>query len=75
MGRHVDVEDLLSAAEVAEALGFSARQVVSIYARRYDSFPRPAVVKSNGRTQLWAREDVEEWDRDHRRVQVREAGE
>ena len=63
MGRRIDVEDLLTATEVADLLGFSMRQVVSTYARRYNSFPRPTVVKSNGHTQLWAREDVEEWDR------------
>ena len=67
MGRRIDVEDLLTATEVADLLGFSMRQVISTYARRYHSFPRPAVVKSNGHTQLWAREDVEEWDREHRR--------
>lgn len=66
MGRTIDVEDLLSAAEVAELLGLSMRQVVSTYARRYDSFPTPAVVKSNGHTKLWIREDVEEWNRVHR---------
>ena len=65
MGRRVDVDELLSAAEVAELLGFSMRQVVSIYARRYEDFPQPVVVKSNGHTQLWAREDIEEY-RSHR---------
>lgn len=66
MGRRIDVDDLLTASEVAGLLGLSMRQVVSTYARRYEDFPRPAVIKSNGRTQLWAREDVETWDRLHR---------
>ena len=74
MGRRIDVEDLLTATEVADLLGFSMRQVVSTYARRYNSFPRPTVVKSNGHTQLWAREDVEEWDRQRRRGQAGEEG-
>lgn len=66
MGRRIDTDDLLTAAEVADLLGFSRRQVVSIYVRRYERFPRPVVVKSNGRTQLWARDDVERWDRERR---------
>lgn len=74
MGRNIDVDDLLSATEVAKLLGFSMRQVVSTYARRYESFPRPAVVKSNGHTQLWAREDIEEWDREFRRTRASEQG-
>lgn len=61
----------MSADEVATLLGLSMRQVVSTYARRYDTFPEPLVVKSNGRTQLWAREDIEEWDREYRKKRSR----
>lgn len=74
MGRWVYVEDLPTATEVADLLRFSMRQVVCTYARRYNSFPRPTVVKSNGHTELWAREDVEEWDRHRRRCQAGEEG-
>lgn len=72
MGRRIDVDDLLTATEVARVLGLSMRQVVSTYARRYEDFPRPAVIKSNGRTQLWAREDVEGWYQQHRVRTVQE---
>ena len=57
----VDPAELLDSHEVAELLGLSSREVVMIYAKRYDDFPRPAVDKA--RCTLWRRSDVAAWGR------------
>lgn len=61
MCRQVDVDDLLSAPEVAELLGLSHYNSVTTYLHRYDDFPRPVVDKSSGRIRLWLRQDIEWW--------------
>ena len=61
MGRNVDVDDLIEAAEVAEILGLSKRNAVSLYQRRYVDMPRPLVVRSEGRTLLWSRIEMTAW--------------
>jgi predicted DNA-binding transcriptional regulator AlpA len=63
MGRLVDVDDLVSATEVAEVLGLSHHNSVTTYYRRYADFPRPVVDKSNGRIRLWDEHDVRRWAR------------
>ena len=55
----VEPEDLIDATEVAELLGLSHRNSVSVYRARYDDFPEPVVVKS--RCLLWRRTDIEAW--------------
>lgn len=55
----VEPENLIDATEVAELLGLSHRNSVSVYRRRYDDFPEPVVEKS--RCVLWLRADVERW--------------
>jgi len=57
----VDVEDLVSASEVAKILGLTHYNSVTTYLRRYDDFPRPVVDKSGGRIRLWMRQEVERW--------------
>lgn len=59
----VRTEDLIDAHEVAELLGLSQRNSVSTYLKRYDDMPRPVVERSNGRTRLWLRSDIERWAR------------
>lgn len=57
----VDVDDLISASEVAEILGLAHYNSVTTYLNRYDDFPRPVVDKSSGRIRLWLRPDVALW--------------
>ena len=64
----LDPADLVDAAEVAQVLGLSHRNSVSVYRRRYDDFPQPVVEKS--RCLLWLRADVESWGRVVRRRSV-----
>ncbi len=63
MGRTVDVDNLVSAAEVAEILGLSHHNSVTTYYKRYDNFPAPVVNKSNGRIRLWDKKDIQAWQR------------
>ena len=61
MSRKVDAEDLVDVVGVAEILGLSHRNSVSLYQRRYPTMPRPIVVLGNGRTRIWLRSEVEAW--------------
>lgn len=63
MGRKVDIDDLLDAAQVADLLGLSSPNAVSVYHRRYDDFPAPVLAPTSGRCQLWYRPEVEAWGR------------
>jgi predicted DNA-binding transcriptional regulator AlpA len=65
MNKRVNVADLLDASEVAELLGLTSRNSVSVYARRHEDFPRPVVDKADGHTKLWLRSEVEAWRRRH----------
>ena len=61
MGRKVDVDDLVGAAEIAERLGLSHRENVHTFRRRYDDFPKPvatlrvALVWDWGEIEAWAK--------------------
>ena len=55
----IDPTDLIDATEVANLLGLSHRNSVSVYRHRYTDFPAPVVVKS--RCVLWLRSDIEAW--------------
>jgi predicted DNA-binding transcriptional regulator AlpA len=57
----VATEDLIDANGVAEIIGLTHRNSVSLYQRRYDDMPRPVVELSGGRTKLWLRSEVERW--------------
>ena len=61
MGRQVDVDDLLDAAQVAEILGLSSPNAVSVYHRRYGDFPSPVLTPQSGRCQFWHRDDITAW--------------
>ncbi len=61
MGRQVDLDDLLEAAQVAKVLGLSKATAVSVYQRRYEDFPLPVLASSSGRCQFWLRQDVVSW--------------
>jgi predicted DNA-binding transcriptional regulator AlpA len=65
---NVDTADLLDASEVAQVLGLSSANGVSVYRRRYEHFPTPVVEKASGKCVLWLRSDVEAWARATGRV-------
>lgn len=59
----VRTEDLVDVHEVAEILGLAQRNSVSTYLRRYPDMPRPVLERSQGRTRLWLRGEIEGWGR------------
>jgi predicted DNA-binding transcriptional regulator AlpA len=59
MGEIVDVDDLIGPAEVAEIIGLSNRNAVSVYRKRYTDFPVAVIDK--GHCVLWRRTDIERW--------------
>ena len=59
MGRKVDVNDLVGAAEIADRLGLSHPQTVHTLRRRHDDFPEP--VATLKRAHVWAWPDVAAW--------------
>jgi hypothetical protein len=61
MGRRVDVENLVGAAEIAERLGVKRPQVVHDWRRRYPDFPQP--VANLRQALIWNWPDVERWAR------------
>ncbi len=60
----VDTNDLIDARSVAEILGLSAPNTVSVYQHRYADMPRPVVNLGRGRCMLWLRSEVERWATD-----------
>ena len=61
MGRKVDVDELLDANGVAQVLGLSHRNTVSVYQHRYADMPRPVREFGDRRVKLWLRPDIERW--------------
>jgi glutathione-regulated potassium-efflux system ancillary protein KefG len=61
MSPRVSTEDLVDAQMVADTLGLSHRNSVSLYQRRYDDMPRPVVDLGDGRVKLWLRPEIERW--------------
>jgi glutathione-regulated potassium-efflux system ancillary protein KefG len=57
----VDTADLVDAHGVAELLGLSHRNSVSLYQRRYRDMPRPVVEFAGGRVKLWLRSEIVTW--------------
>jgi predicted DNA-binding transcriptional regulator AlpA len=62
-----ELADIIDASEVAEILGVSGPNVVSVYRQRHVDFPEPVLVKSSGKCVLWLRQDVEAWAASHPR--------
>ena len=60
VGRKVDVDDLVGAAEIAGRLGV-ARQVIHQWRQRHPDFPAP--VLELDRAHVWHWPDVEAWAR------------
>ena len=59
--RMVAIEDLIDAHGVAEVLGLTHYNTVSVYQHRYEEMPRPVLDLGKGRIKLWLRPEVEEW--------------
>jgi len=62
MGRKVDVDELVGAADIADRLGWSHVQTVHTTRRRHPDFPQPTTV-INGTHLVWYWPDVERWAR------------
>lgn len=61
----VALDDLLDAHGVAEVLGLSQYNTVSVYQHRYEDMPRPVLDLGKGRIKLWLRPEVERWQASH----------
>src|SRR4051812_9117246 len=61
VGRRVDVDQLVGAAEIADRLGLSRPQVVHVWRNRYSDFPQP--VYQRERAMIWDWREVELWAR------------
>lgn len=61
MAHKIDPDDLIDVGEVQAILGLAQPNAVSLYQRRYADMPRPLVVRSNGKTRLWLRQEIEAW--------------
>lgn len=59
MGRRIDVDHLVGAAEIAERLGAARPQVVHEWRRRYEDFPEP--VAQLRQALVWNWPEVERW--------------
>ena len=66
MAPRVNTDDLIDAQEVAEILGLSQRNSVSLYQRRYPDMPRPVVERGGGKTKLWLRSELKRWADDRK---------
>lgn len=59
VGRRIDLDDLVGAAEIAERLGLASRRLVHDWRRRDVKFPLP--VKELGSAHIWDWREVEQW--------------
>lgn len=59
MGRRLDIDQLVGAAEIAERLGLKTRQSIHVWRQRYPDFPEPVLKLSMGN--VWNWHDVERW--------------
>ena len=61
MPKRVNLDDLVDAHGVAEMLGLAHPNTVSVYQRRYEDMPKPALDLGKGRVKLWLKPDLERW--------------
>ena len=57
----VNTDELIDARGLAELIGLSHANSVSLYQRRYPDMPRPVIDLGRGRPRLWRRPDIERW--------------
>jgi len=61
VGRKVDVDELVGAAEIAKRLGLRGRTAIADWRRRHPDFPAPVAHLQQGN--VWSWPDVEAWAR------------
>ena len=61
MGKRVDVDLLVGAAEIADRLGVASSQVVHVWRGRYADFPKPVTRLKTALIWYWP--DIETWAR------------
>jgi len=59
VGRKVDVDDLVGAAEIAERLGVARSQTIHVWRSRYPDFPKPVVQLQQALVFSWS--EVQAW--------------
>ena len=59
MGRRVDVDQLVGAAEIADRLGVSNSQVIHVWRGRHPDFPEPIMRLKTA--MIWYWPDVAKW--------------
>jgi len=59
VGRKIDVDHLVGAAEIAERLGVKRPHLIHDWRRRYPEFPEPVLVLKG--TLIWDWKDIERW--------------
>jgi len=63
VARLIDADDVIDARVVAEILGLSHPNSVSLYQRRYSDMPRPVIDMGQGKCKLWLRSEMVAWHR------------
>jgi glutathione-regulated potassium-efflux system ancillary protein KefG len=61
VGRKVDIDELVDARGVAEILGLSHPNTVSVYQHRHADMPGPALDLGERRVKLWLRSEIAAW--------------
>lgn len=64
VGRRVDLDDLIDAAEVASILGLARANSVYVYRERYSDMPRPVLDRGSRQAKLWLRSEVTAWQQE-----------
>ena len=67
VGRRVDLDDLVDAAEVASMLGLARANSVYVYQARYVDMPRPVLDRGPRQAKLWLRSEINAWSKDRGR--------
>jgi hypothetical protein len=65
--RRIDPDDQLSPPEVAERMGLSSADALSVYQNRYEDFPAPIVDKGRY-IKLWLVQDIDAFLKRHPRI-------
>jgi len=63
VGEKVDLDDLVDARGVANLLGLTHPNTVSVYQHRHADMPRPALDLGERRVKLWLRSEIKSWAR------------